>query len=127
MTIALYCVFIAAFLPYLVLPYAKWSSAYLKGGNNAPRRFAESLSGSKQRAYWAHQNGLEAFPPFAAVVIIATVVGRGGTAIDALAVAFIVTRVIYTLVYIADWATLRSTVWFAGLGCVLAMIGVIVV
>lgn len=127
MTVALYCVFIAAILPYVVVQYAKYSREYIREGNRAPRRFAEGLSGAKQRAYWAHQNGFEAFPAFAAVVIIAHMVGRAGPAIDALAVAFIVARVLYSLFYIFDWATPRSGAWFLGVSCVLGMIGVIVV
>jgi len=126
-TVALYCVFIAAILPYVVVQYAKFSSEYLKEGNRAPRQYGEGLSGPKQRAYWAHQNGFEAFPSFAAVVIIAHVVGRAGAAIDALAVAFIIARVVYSLFYIFDWPTLRSAAWFLGVSCVLGMIGVIVV
>ena len=126
MTIALYCVFIAAILPYLVVQYAKWSREYRTEGNRAPRRFAEGLSGKKQRAYWAHQNGFEAFPAFAAVVIIAHVVGRAGATIDALAVTFIAARVLYSLFYILDWPNSRSAAWFLGLACVLGMMGVMV-
>lgn len=126
-TVALYCVFIAAILPYLVVQYAKFSAAYIKEGNRAPRLYGEGLTGPKQRAYWAHQNGFEAFPAFAAVVIIATIVGRGGGAIDALAVAFIVARVLYSFFYILDRPNLRSGAWFIGVSCVLAMMGVIIV
>jgi len=124
-TIALYCVFVAAILPYLVVQYAKYSREYVTEGNRAPRRFAEGLTGAKQRAYWAHQNGFEAFPAFAAVVIIAQVLGRAGPAIDALAVTFIIARVLYSMFYILDWSNSRSAAWFLGVACVLGIMGVI--
>ncbi len=126
MTVSYYCVFLAALLPYLFVAYAKMTPRYLAGGNRAPRVYAEQLDGAKQRAFWAHQNGFEAFPIFAAVVIIAALVGRAGALTDAFAAAFVVFRVLYSVFYVLDWATLRSIAWACGAGCVIAIIGVTV-
>jgi len=119
MTIAYWCVLIAALLPYLFTGIAKGAG---KGFDNAaPRRFQEGLSGFRQRAHWAHLNGFEAFPPFAAAVIIAQQLGFAQHRLDQLAIAFIVFRVIYGVLYMANQATLRSLAWAAALVCWIAM------
>ena len=75
----------------------------------------------QQRAYWAQLNAFEAFPLFAAAVIIAHLAGGRQGTIDMLAVAFIGFRIIYTLAYLYDRPMLRSLVWSAGLFCVIGL------
>lgn len=122
MTFAYWMVLAAAFLPYVGTGYAKFSDG---GGktydNHAPRAQAETLPPRRRRAYWAQLNGFEAFPAFAAGVIIAHLAGGPQTWIDALAAAFVALRVVYTLLYIHDRPTARSLVWSAGLLCVLGL------
>ncbi len=119
MTIAYWCVLIAALLPFAFTGAAKIGA---RGFNNRRvRDFQQSLSGWRQRAHWAHQNTFEAFPPFAAAVIIAHLAGAEQTHIDALAISFILLRLAYGGLYIADQATLRSLVWFGALICVVAL------
>ena len=73
MTIAYWCVLIAAVMPIVWAGAAKSGA---KGFNNArPREFLGSLSGWPARANFAQQNAYEAFPPFAAGVIIAHLYG----------------------------------------------------
>lgn len=120
MTLAYWCVLVAALLPYLFVGIAKASGPGYD--NRRPRDFAEAeLPGFRKRAYWAHLNGFEAFPPFAAAVIIATLAGAEPGTIDALAVGFVAARLAYGIFYLADWATLRSLAWTAGFGCVIAL------
>src|SRR5207249_4652494 len=83
--------------------------------NRAPRPSLESLSGWRQRADWAHRNHFEAFPTFAAAVLVAKLTHAPQTWIDQLAGAFVLLRVIYTALYVAGQATLRSIVWSLGL------------
>jgi uncharacterized MAPEG superfamily protein len=119
MTVAYWCVLIAAIIPFLFTGIAK---AGARGFNNRRTRvFQDSLTGWRQRAHWAHQNGFEAFPPFAAAVIIAHLAAAEQTQIDALSIAFILLRLAYGGLYIADQPTLRSLVWFGGLICVVAL------
>jgi len=73
------------------------------------------------RAHWAHLNSFEAFPPFAAAVLIAQQLGAAQGRIDLLAIAFVVLRVLYGICYLADQATLRSLVWAAGFACTVAL------
>jgi uncharacterized MAPEG superfamily protein len=40
--------------------------------------------------------------------------------IDVLAVLFITSRLLYIICYLADWALLRSIVWFVGMGLIVS-------
>jgi len=119
MTTAYWCVLAAALLPLL------WTGAAKAGGksydNARPREFLGALTGWPARAHHAQQNSYEAFPPFAAAVIIAHLCGAPQPAVDGLALGFIGARLLYGLCYIADLSTLRSLVWLAGLGCVVGL------
>lgn len=122
MTTAFWCVLVAAILPYLLVAVAKASPRYLKGNHNKnPREYEAALEGRQQRAYWAHLNGFEAFPPFAAAVIIAHIVGVEQSTVDLLAGVFVVCRVLHGLLYILDQDKLRSVVWAGGIGCVIGL------
>lgn len=122
MTLAYWMVLVAALLPYVGTSYAKFSDGGAKTyDNHAPRAQAENLPPSRRRAYWAQLNGFEAFPAFAAGVIIAHLGGGPQVWIDTLAASFVALRVIYTLLYIHDRPTARSTVWGTGLLCVVGL------
>jgi len=120
MTIAYWCVLVAIFLPIVWAGVAKTGA---QGYDNArPREFLAGLEGRAARANHAQANSYEAFPPFAAGVVIAHVTGGADQAtIDLLAVIFIVARIAYGLCYIADWSTLRSLVWLAGFGATVGL------
>ncbi len=120
MTAAYWCVFIAAVLPYLLT--LSWRSpAYGLQANRAPRLFEETLSGWRQRAQWAHLNGLEVFAPFAAAVIVAHQLGAPQARLDALALTFIGLRLAYTAFYLADLGVARSLAFFGGIVCIVAI------
>lgn len=124
MNIAHLCVAVAAALPYLFVGYAKGQRGYLAGGGNRdPRAYAASIEGARKRAYNAHLNGFEAFPAFAAAVLLAEASGAAQGTVDLLALVFIAARVAHGLLYIADQSTLRSVVWSVGMGCVLGLFG----
>lgn len=122
MTIAYWCVLVAAYLPLLWTGVAKFSGGgFPPEKNRNPREFMETLGGFRKRAYWAQMNGFEAFPPFAAAVIIAHLTQAPQASIDGLAIAFIVLRLLYGMFYLTDKAGLRSTVWFGAVACVFAL------
>lgn len=118
MTIGYWCVLVAAVLPYLFTLLAKSGGRY---NNYAPREYLEKLEGFRKRAHWAQLNSFEAFPAFAAAVIIAHLAGTQQSTIDTLAIAFIIIRLAYGAMYLANLAVLRSLVWMAGLGVVVAL------
>ena len=122
MTVALWCILIAICLPYLCTGVAKFSGG--KFGlkeNHDPRAFLDSLEGVARRAHSAQLNSFEVTPAFAAAVIVAHLAGNADlVTINVLAVLFITSRLLYIICYLADWAILRSLVWFVGVGLVLS-------
>ncbi len=123
MILAYWCVLIAAFMPVGFVAYAKFFCGKKMDleTNRYPRRWLEQTEGAQQRAYWAQLNSFEAFPPFAAGVIIAVIAGGSVAAINILAVLFILLRVVYGWCYINDKASARSLVWFAAVACVVLL------
>ncbi|PPE75976.1 hypothetical protein C3942_03595 [Solimonas fluminis] len=118
MTIAFWCVLVAALLPYMFALGAKWTRRY---DNARPRSSIEQNQGWRLRAHWAHLNSFEAFGPFAAAVIINHLAKGPSAAADTLALAFIGLRLVYAALYVADKPTARSLVWTAGIACVVAL------
>jgi len=122
MTVALWCILIALVLPPLCALIAKVSSGrFGLKDNHDPRAFLDTLSGLPRRAHAAQQNSYEAFPAFAAAVLVADIVGNAEQVTqDVLGVIYITSRLLYIICYLADWAALRSVVWFAGLALIVA-------
>jgi uncharacterized MAPEG superfamily protein len=118
MTTAYWCVLAAALTPYLAVVLAKARPGF---DNSAPRAWLARQSGWRQRADWAHRNCFEAFPPFAAAVIIAHLAQAPQQRIDLLAVVFVLARLVYIGLYIVDQASLRSLVWSVGMLCVFGL------
>lgn len=122
MTIALWCVLAAFILPYAFIGYAKFLGGFGPKQNHNPREFLETLTGERKRAHWAQLNSFEVNPAFAAAVIIAQQVGAAAQGdIDKIAIAFIVSRVLFGLCYIKDWASLRTLVWSAGMAFIVGL------
>jgi len=119
MTIAFFCVLVAAFIPLVLTGYAKITN---KGYDNAnPREFLSKLDGKGKRANNAQMNAYEAFPPFAAGVIIASLAGAPQSQIDLLAVSFVVFRVMYSIFYVQDKPSARTAVWFLAFACIVGL------
>lgn len=93
--------------------------------NRRPRDWLSRQSGWRQRANWAQQNTIEAFPVFAAAVTIAHQLDDNQTAINSLAASFVGFRIAYGACYLADRHLLRSLVWLAGLLCVIGLFVVV--
>lgn len=119
MTIAYWCVLIAGVMPFLTALPAKATRSY---DNGEPRAWAAKQQGFRARGMAAHANAFEAFPLFAAAVIIAHQQAAPQGTLDMLAMGFIAARVGYTACYYADLATLRSTVWFVGVALSVAIL-----
>lgn len=119
MTTAYWCVLAAGLLPYLFTAIAKLTGA--RFDNRDPRSWQAHLSGLPARAHAAHLNSFEAFPLFAAAVIIAQLAQAPQARIDQLALAFVALRLGYGICYLANWATIRSLVWALGFACVIAL------
>jgi uncharacterized MAPEG superfamily protein len=110
MTIAELCLLGMVLLTYLVLGPAKFAGLR-EFDNSYPRDPAFYTRGPRARALGAHQNGLEAFPLFAAAVLLAELHGAPQHMTDGLALAFLGARVAYTVCYLGDRPSLRSLIW----------------
>jgi uncharacterized MAPEG superfamily protein len=120
--VAYWCVLIVALLPYLWTSVAK-ASAGARYDNRNPR--AWQARQDNPRSQWAHAaqlNGFEAFPMFAAGVLMAQAAHVGANTVATLALVILAARVAHGLAYIAGHAGLRSLVWFVGFSCTLALL-----
>jgi len=112
LTIAFWCLLIVAVLPIVCAGIAKaGGEAY---DNHNPREWLDRQEGFRKRATAAQQNSWEAFGFFTAAVFVAHASGGPSEAVDQMAIAFVVARALLILTYVADWAMVRSLVWFAG-------------
>jgi uncharacterized MAPEG superfamily protein len=113
MTVAEWCVFASLMLSLLSIASVKW----LRHGvfdNSKPRDPAFYNDPIAARAFGAHQNGLEAFPFFAAAVLLAEFRSSPQNLINELAVLFVIVRIAYVFTYIGNRPTLRSILWSMG-------------
>ena len=113
MTVAEWCVFGTLMLYLLTIASAKWIS-YRKFDNSRPRDPAFYDEPIRARALGAHQNGIEAFPFFAAAVLLAEFREAPQNLINELAVLFLIVRIAYVLTYIGNRPSLRSILWNLG-------------
>lgn len=114
MTTAFWCVLIAGLLPYVATVTAKAGARF---DNRNPRDWLAKQEGYRRRANAAQSNSFEAFPLFAAAVVVAYFTQAPQDRVDMLAMGFIAARVAYLVCYLADWAAFRSLAWFAGIAC----------
>jgi uncharacterized MAPEG superfamily protein len=107
-----------------LLPYAATLTAKIGGtkfDNANPRDWLGNQSGFRRRANAAQLNSFEAFPLFAAAVIVAQMSGAPQPRVDLLAMVFVAARIAYLGFYLADRATLRSLAWFVGIASAVAI------
>lgn len=117
------CLFIACLLPYISKIPSAFAMARAGGyDNNHPRTQQALLTGFGARAVAAHQNSFEALLIFGIAVLTALVTSHVSLMTENLAIAFIVSRVVYHILYLLNWAILRSTVWAIGLVCSLTIL-----
>ena len=115
-TIAYWCVFVASFLPIVCAGISKWGlmgKSPRDGGydNNNPRAWLSKQDGWRARANAAQANTFEALPLFFAAVIIAHQLQASQTWVDIFALLFVVLRIAYIMMYVADLASVRSIIW----------------
>lgn len=123
MNTLIFCLFIAILLPYLlklvVAHFMKKEGIY---DNHYPRVQQARLTGMGARAVAAHQNGFESLIVFAVAAITALATNHTGISVQILAITYLVSRIIYNILYLYDLASLRSLIWFIGLLCCLSIL-----
>jgi uncharacterized MAPEG superfamily protein len=113
MTVAEWCVFGTLMLCLLTVASVKWIG-FRRFDNARPRDPSFYEDPIRARALGAHQNGLEAFPFFAAAVLLAEFRIAPQRLIDELAILFLIVRVAYVFTYLGNRPTLRSILWSIG-------------
>ena len=116
MTVAYWCVLLAALLPYAcsyVAKFRDFGKPRSTGGydNNDPRGWLARQEGWKARANAAQANSFEALPFFIGAVIIAHQLGAAQTRLDILAVLFVFLRIMYIVMYVGGLGMARSAIW----------------
>jgi uncharacterized MAPEG superfamily protein len=119
MTIAYWCVLVAALMPYVATAVAKVGGE--RYSNRNPRRWLDQQQGIRARANAAQANGFEALPFFAAAVIVAHLLHAPQARVDMLALVFVAARAAYLVCYLADWHWTRSIVWTIGFVATIAI------
>ena len=119
-TVAYGCLLVAALLPFACAVLAKWGRVGVstrQGGydNNNPRDWLARQTDWRARANHAQANTFEALPFFFAAVIIAHQLQAFQMRLDVLAFVFVVLRIAYVIMYVADMAKSRSVLWFLAL------------
>ena len=112
--IAIALAFGLVYVPRLIVSreMAKQEGGY---DNSEPRAQQAKLDGLGRRALGAHQNGFEAFAPFAIGVLASIQRGGNVQASAYMSILFIVARSAYIYAYLANKPTLRSGMWTLGI------------
>jgi uncharacterized MAPEG superfamily protein len=117
-SLAYWCVFVAALLPIVCAGIAKWgmfTRPPQQGGydNANPRAWLAAQSEWRARANAAQANSFEALPFFMGAVIVAHQLGAHQGRLDILAFLFVVLRMVYVMLYVANMPSMRTAVWVA--------------
>ncbi len=105
-------VLLAGLLPIVCAGISKWGARGYD--NHNPREWMAAQTGRRALANHAQANSLEAFPVYAAGVILAMLAGVDVAQLQIVALVFTVSRVMYVFLYVTDKASLRSLVWSVG-------------
>ena len=112
-------VMVAGLLPIVCAGISKWGARDYD--NHDPRAWLARQDSWRARANAAQNNSLEAFPFFAAAVLLALHSGADAAVVAPWGWAFVALRLVYIYCYVADRASLRSIVWLLGLAVVIRL------
>jgi uncharacterized MAPEG superfamily protein len=102
---------VLVYLPFLVVAYGRVKVGY---DIAAPRALFDKLPAYAQRATWAHQNSFESFSLFAAAALMAVMTQVNTPLATGAVVAYLVARLLYSILYILNIPILRSLMFGIG-------------
>lgn len=115
------CLVFSALMLVLTKAPVAWAQQRTGGyDNHDPRAQQKTLTGFGARALAAHHNTIEAFPLFAAGVLVSVITAPGAPIATTLAVIFVLARLGYWGCYLANIALLRSLLW--GVGFIISIV-----
>jgi uncharacterized MAPEG superfamily protein len=113
----LICLLIAILLPYIAkIPVAMAMAKLGRYDNNHPRAQQAQLTGFGARAVAGHQNAFESLVIFGIAVLTALVTNNVTDIAAMLAIVHVVARLVYHVLYLMNFGTLRSLSWFVAIG-----------
>jgi uncharacterized MAPEG superfamily protein len=126
MTLALFTILLVALMPIVCAGIAKagtFKTHPREGGfdNRNPRDWLAKQEGYRKWANAAQQNSWEALPFFAAAVIVNHILGGGGITANLLAIAFVLLRIAYIVLYLKGIQGTRTVVWTLAYACNVAI------
>ena len=119
MNIPLLSLVVAGLLPICSTAVAKWG--FSQFDNHNPREWLSRQTGFRARANAAQHNAFEAFPFFAAAVVLGLVLQLDAAVLDRYCLIFVAARVLYLIAYLADIATFRTLCWVLGYASCIAI------
>jgi uncharacterized MAPEG superfamily protein len=114
---AIYSMIAACLLPLFLTMIAKAVGGFRLKDNQNPRAFLAQTHGLAARANAAQANSYETLPVFLAAVLMAEYMVVSQVVINQLAMFYVILRVLYSVAYLINWATLRSIFWWLGFAC----------
>lgn len=112
-------ILIVGLMPYFCAGLAKWGARDYD--NHHPRAWMGQLTGFRARADAAQQNCFEAFPLFAAAMIVPAMFDVEPDEIAFWGWFYLLLRCVYIYCYVSDRASLRSLVWVLALCVVIRL------
>lgn len=119
MKISVLCLLIAGVLPLISTAIAKWG--FRDFDNHHPREWLARQTGFRARANAAQHNAFEAFPFFAAAVVLGLFMSMDQSVLERYCLVFVAARVLYLVTYLANWASLRTLCWVVAYASCLAI------
>ncbi len=117
------CLIITALLPYVAkIPLAiamkqQGTGKVFGYDNEEPRSQQKQLAGFGARCLAAHENSFEALIVFSAAAILSIATDNANQHAVTLASVFVLSRVLYLILYWINWDKLRSLIWGVGITC----------
>jgi uncharacterized MAPEG superfamily protein len=99
------------YLPYILVVVGRFQVGFDMG---APRASFDKLPDYAKRANWAHQNSFETFITFAAAALMAYVTKQDSPYVANLAIAFVGSRLLFSVFYIINFPIGRSVMFGIG-------------
>lgn len=123
MSIIIYSIIYAALMIMVTKAPVAFAMNQLGGyDNREPREQQSRLTGFGLRAMGAHNNSIEAFPLFAAGALLVLITGQQENEwVIQLCWAFVISRAVYSVLYLLNWHLLRSLSWGVGFASSIAL------
>ena len=113
----IYIILAACLLPYVFSMIARLAGGFKQSDHQHPRQFLNQTQGLAARAHAVQQNSFESLPLFIAAMLMSEYLVMPKPYAVLLGLMYLLLRLVYGIVYLVNWANLRSIVWFFSMLC----------